>query len=136
MGCSPRRSGPNAEPGSTRPGRSPPVTTRLADADNVEDFGLRLDELASNCSRNPGRLMQTDLVATGTVKFYKAEKGWGAISCPELPDGSDAWVHFSAIEGVGYKTLEPGEVVEFKYESARQDSFRFTATRVRRSQSP
>jgi CspA family cold shock protein len=70
------------------------------------------------------------------VKFYKAEKGGGAISCRERPDGCEAWAHFGAIDRVGYKTLEPGEVVEFEYESARQDSFRFTATRVRRSQSP
>ena len=34
----------------------------------------------------------------GTVKFFKEDKGWGAISSPDLPDGFDAWVHFSAIE--------------------------------------
>jgi CspA family cold shock protein len=70
-------------------------------------------------------------MAYGTVKFFKEDKGWGAISSPELPDGRDAWVHFSAIEAEGYRTLEPGTQVEFDYEPAVQDSFRFRATRVR-----
>lgn len=71
-------------------------------------------------------------MATGVVKFYKAEKGWGAISSPELPDGLDAFVHFSAIGAEGYKAFEQGDQVEFDYEPAQQDSFRFRATRARR----
>ena len=70
-------------------------------------------------------------MAVGTVKFFKAGKGWGAIASPELPDGYDAWVHFSAIEAEGYRELVPGERVEFEYEAAQQDSFRYRATRVR-----
>lgn len=70
-------------------------------------------------------------MARGMVKFYKAEKGWGAICSPELPTDQDAWVHFSSIEGSGYRTLTGGDVVDFDYESARQDSFQFRATRVR-----
>jgi cold shock protein len=68
----------------------------------------------------------------GTVKFFKAEKGYGAISSPELPEGRDAWVHFSAIHMDGYRYLEAGDEVEFDYEAAQQDSFRFVATRVRK----
>lgn len=68
----------------------------------------------------------------GTVKFFKEEKGWGAISSPGLPDGADAWVHFSAIEGPGFRALEPGDRVEFAYEEVQQDSFRFRATLVRK----
>lgn len=71
-------------------------------------------------------------LATGVVKFYKAEKGWGAISSPELPDGLDAFVHFSAIEAEGYKAFEQGDQVEFDYEPAQPDSFRSRATRARR----
>jgi cold shock protein len=69
----------------------------------------------------------------GTVKFYKEDRGWGAISSPELPEGLDAWVHFSVIEMDGYRALEPGAAVEFEYEyePAMQDSFRFRATRGR-----
>ncbi|PPJ31521.1 DNA-binding protein [Nocardia nova] len=71
-------------------------------------------------------------MAIGTVKFFRPEKGWGAITAAELPDGCDAWVHFSAIEGEGFRELAAGERVEFDYESAQQDSFRYRATRVRR----
>ena len=71
-------------------------------------------------------------MARGVVKWFKAEKGTGAISSSELPPGRDAWVHFSMIEGQGYRTLEVGEAVEFDYEAAQQDSFDFRATRVRR----
>ncbi|MCC3311683.1 cold-shock protein [Nocardia africana] len=71
-------------------------------------------------------------MAIGTVKFFRPEKGWGAIAAAELPDGCDVWVHFSAIEGDGFRALDAGERVEFDYESAQQDSFRYRATRVRR----
>ncbi len=49
-------------------------------------------------------------LATGTVKFLNAEKGFGFISREE---GDDVFVHFSAIEGTGYKSLEEGQRVEF-----------------------
>ncbi|WP_158893569.1 cold-shock protein [Amycolatopsis anabasis] len=71
-------------------------------------------------------------MAHGIVKFYRAEKGWGAIASSELPDGFDAWVHFSSIEGTGFRALAEGEQVEFDYEPASQDGFRFRATRVRK----
>lgn len=71
-------------------------------------------------------------MARGVVKFFRAEKGWGAISSDELPAGTDAWVHFSAIVGSGTAHLQEGEPVEFDYEPAQQDSFRWRATRVRR----
>jgi cold shock protein len=71
-------------------------------------------------------------MARGTVKFFKADKGYGAISSPELPQGCDAWVHFSAIQMGGYRYLDAGDKVEFDYEAAQQDSFRFVATRVRK----
>ncbi len=49
-------------------------------------------------------------MATGTVKFFNAEKGYGFISREQ---GDDVFVHFSNIEGTGYKTLEQGQRVEF-----------------------
>lgn len=75
------------------------------------------------------------MVARGVVKFFKSEQGWGAISCDELPAGQDAWVHFSDIEATGYRALDAGDVVDFDYEAARQDSFNFRATRARRLES-
>ena len=71
-------------------------------------------------------------MAYGTVKFFKREKGWGAIASPDLPAGCDVWVHFSAIEMAGFRVLEAGDQVEFDYEAAQQDSFRFRVTRVRK----
>jgi CspA family cold shock protein len=49
-------------------------------------------------------------VAQGVVKFFNAEKGYGFISREQ---GEDVFVHFSAIQGTGYKTLEQGQRVEF-----------------------
>jgi len=46
----------------------------------------------------------------GTVKWFNAEKGYGFIS---VEDGNDVFVHFSAIQGDGFKTLEEGQSVEF-----------------------
>lgn len=71
-------------------------------------------------------------MARGVVKFFRAEKGWGAISSDELPPGMDVWVHFSAIAGDGYKSLEAGDEVEFEYEAAQQDSFNYRATTARK----
>lgn len=48
--------------------------------------------------------------ATGTVKWFSSEKGYGFI---QRADGPDVFVHHSAIEGAGFKTLEEGEQVEF-----------------------
>ena len=44
-------------------------------------------------------------MATGTVKFFNAEKGFGFISREQ---GDDVFVHFSNIQSSGYKTLEEG----------------------------
>jgi len=49
-------------------------------------------------------------VATGTVKWFNAEKGYGFIAREGEPD---VFVHFSAIQGQGYRTLEEGQRVEF-----------------------
>ena len=50
------------------------------------------------------------LVATGTVKWFSSEKGYGFIS---QEGGPDVFVHFSGIEGAGYKNLEENQAVEF-----------------------
>jgi len=47
----------------------------------------------------------------GKVKWFNAEKGYGFI---EKEDGGDVFVHFSAIDGEGFKTLEEGQDVEFE----------------------
>jgi CspA family cold shock protein len=50
-------------------------------------------------------------VATGVVKWFNAEKGFGFIS---QPGGPDVFVHFSAIQSSGYKSLDEGQKVEFE----------------------
>lgn len=47
---------------------------------------------------------------TGKVKWFNAEKGYGFI---EREDGGDVFVHYSAIQVDGYKTMEDGQAVEF-----------------------
>ncbi|RTE05759.1 cold-shock protein [Paenibacillus whitsoniae] len=47
---------------------------------------------------------------TGTVKWFNAEKGFGFI---EMEGGNDVFVHFSAIQGDGFKSLDEGQRVEF-----------------------
>jgi len=72
-----------------------------------------------------------DELHDGTVKFFRQEKGWGAISSDALPAGRDAWVHFSDIDMPGYRALREGQAVRFAFEEVRQDSFDFRATYVR-----
>ena len=64
------------------------------------------------CGLPQGRAVSREemFVTTGTVKFFNAEKGFGFIS---REDGDDVFVHFSAIQTNGYKTLEEGQRVEF-----------------------
>ncbi len=51
------------------------------------------------------------MTQTGTVKWFNAEKGFGFI---EVEGGNDVFVHFSAITGEGFKSLDEGQAVEFE----------------------
>ncbi len=63
----------------------------------------------------------------GTVKFFNAEKGYGFIS---RPDGADVFVHFSNIEGTGYKSLDEGQSVEFEIGEGRKGPEALNVKRV------
>ena len=52
---------------------------------------------------------------TGTVKWFSRQKGYGFI---EREGGDDVFVHFSAIQGDGFRNLEEGDRVEFTIESS------------------
>jgi cold shock protein len=56
-------------------------------------------------------------MATGTVKFFNTEKGYGFIT---RPDGPDVFVHYSNIAGSGFKSLEEGQAVEFEVGPGRK----------------
>ena len=56
-------------------------------------------------------------MATGTVKFFNAEKGFGFISREQ---GDDVFVHYSNIQSSGYKSLDEGQKVEFDVAPGRK----------------
>jgi CspA family cold shock protein len=60
-------------------------------------------------------LAKGGVMARGEVKWFNNAKGWGFI----IPEGGgeDIFVHFSSIHGTGYKTLIPGQVVNYDVEN-------------------
>jgi CspA family cold shock protein len=57
------------------------------------------------------------MATQGTVKWFNADKGFGFI---ERAGGDDVFVHFSAIHGSGYRSLEDGQRVEFDVAPGRK----------------
>mgnify|MGYP001300024179 FL=1 len=52
-------------------------------------------------------------MSEGTVKWFNASKGYGCLACEGSPD---VFVHYSAIESDGFRTLQEGQMVEFELE--------------------
>jgi CspA family cold shock protein len=96
--------------------RSPPVRVEAIDPGNARlPVGSRYDR-----GRMPSGILifkGKSAMATGTVKFFNAEKGFGFIS---REGGDDVFVHFSNIEGSGYKSLQEGDNVEFEVAPGRK----------------
>lgn len=57
-------------------------------------------------------------MSTGTVKWFNESKGYGFIAQDD--GGDDVFVHFSAIEGAGFKTLAEGQKVTFEVEQGQK----------------
>jgi CspA family cold shock protein len=63
------------------------------------------------------RREKKSMAITGTVKFFNSEKGYGFISREQ---GDDVFVHYSNIQGDGYKSLDEGQRVEFDVAPGRK----------------
>jgi cold shock protein len=66
-------------------------------------------------------------MAQGTVKWFNAAKGYGFIS---REDGEDVFVHYSAIAGDGFRSLEEGQRVEFEVTEGRKGPQAANVTKV------
>ncbi len=63
----------------------------------------------------------------GTVKWFNAEKGFGFIT---TDNGNDVFVHFSSIQGDGFKTLDEGQAVSFDIEQGNRGDQATNVTRI------
>lgn len=71
---------------------------------------------------------QEDFIVNGTVKWFNDGKGYGFISNDE--GGDDIFVHFSAIQTEGFRTLKEGQKVTFETEPDPKDSGKLRAVNV------
>ncbi len=65
-----------------------------------------------------GRTNERHIMATGTVKWFNAEKGFGFIAPDE--GGDDVFAHYSSIQSSGYRSLEENQKVEFDVEQGQK----------------
>jgi cold shock protein len=103
------REGPRA--GGAGPARR--LVLRKTTTGRGPGYGARSGKLAVGAARSrPGMTDRgLELMATGTVKWFNADKGFGFIA-PD--DGTaDVFVHFSAIASSGYRSLDENQKVEF-----------------------
>src|SRR5262249_46207699 len=89
-----------------------PTRAQVASSARASAYGRRRQRVAWVRIGRTGRSVsrEENELATGTVKFFNAEKGFGFISREQ---GPDVFVHYSKIQGTGYRTLQEGQQVEF-----------------------
>jgi CspA family cold shock protein len=86
------------------------MTCSLRDQDVGQHCGTTPSEVPGD--NVPGWTEGQDSMAQGSVKWFNAEKGYGFIA--QDGGGADVFVHYSAIETNGYRTLEEAQRVEFE----------------------
>jgi len=92
----------------------------------------RPDDVAREAAGVPPQPLGTVARTIGTVKYWREEKGYGAIASDATAPW-DIWCHFMRIVDMpGFRSLEPGQRVDVEYIRMDQESFRFIATRLRR----
>lgn len=60
--------------------------------------------------------------------MWDDDAGWGVIDSPDAPGG--CWAHFSEVEMPGFRSLKPGQHVQFTVQAVRQDGFDFAAVSI------
>jgi cold shock protein len=73
--------------------------------------------MAAECLTRRHSTKRRVTLTTGTIKFFNAEKGFGFIS---REGGNDVFVHYSNIQGTGYRSLDEGQKVEFDVAPGRK----------------
>ncbi|MFF9620181.1 cold-shock protein [Streptomyces griseosporeus] len=69
-------------------------------------------------------------MVTATVREWHDEEGWGVLDCVETPGG--CWVHYSALQVEGFRSLSPGQRVELQWEAPgfQQDGYDYRAVSI------
>jgi CspA family cold shock protein len=75
------------------------------------DISTRMDVFSASGQMSPRRERRNKIMASGTVKWFNADKGFGFIA--QDGGGEDVFVHYSAIQSGGYKSLDENQKVEF-----------------------
>ena len=90
----------------------------------------RPDDLARESAGAPPEPIGTKAETLGTVKYWRDDKGYGAIASAATSPW-DIWCHFAQIDASGFRRLAPGERVAVEYIRVDRESFRYVAVRVR-----
>jgi superfamily II DNA/RNA helicase len=96
--------------GLARPDSAALAVGRQRAADDGKRAQPRSHSRQHHSQRTTTAMQGSNTMATGTVKWFNGEKGYGFIA---REGADDVFVHFSAIQGNGYRTLEEGQKVEF-----------------------